>query len=145
MIPCDVTACRKKLYKDSAWMTEVVVDRFGERTSLEFYPLCEIPIHLGKSFSTTPRHVNPSTTSHTDPRPLTSLISYVNYASQLFPSHTRGRQCNWSDGYWDRLDIQSSSPPDKMRWSSGKVSGPGRSRFETRSTEDQSCVGPVAR
>ncbi|GBN38561.1 hypothetical protein AVEN_9046-1 [Araneus ventricosus] len=42
IIPCDVTACRGKLYKESAWMTESVVDCLGARTSLEFYPLCEL-------------------------------------------------------------------------------------------------------
>ncbi|GBN34080.1 hypothetical protein AVEN_164261-1 [Araneus ventricosus] len=30
------------LYKESAWMTDCVVDRLGARTSLEFYPLCEL-------------------------------------------------------------------------------------------------------
>ncbi|GBO32855.1 hypothetical protein AVEN_188086-1 [Araneus ventricosus] len=45
MIPCDVTACRGRLYKKSAWMTEGMLidwDRLGARTSLEFYPLCEL-------------------------------------------------------------------------------------------------------
>ncbi|GBM35151.1 hypothetical protein AVEN_179549-1, partial [Araneus ventricosus] len=34
-----------KLYKESAWMTGCVLidwDRLGARTSLEFYPLCEL-------------------------------------------------------------------------------------------------------
>ncbi|GBN14862.1 hypothetical protein AVEN_104177-1 [Araneus ventricosus] len=38
-------ACRLKLYKESAWMTvgvSVDWDRLGARTSLEFYPLCEL-------------------------------------------------------------------------------------------------------
>ncbi|GBL98007.1 hypothetical protein AVEN_126896-1 [Araneus ventricosus] len=44
-IPCDVTVCHGRLYKESAWMTEVLLidwDRLGARTSLEFYPLCKL-------------------------------------------------------------------------------------------------------
>ncbi|GBN22260.1 hypothetical protein AVEN_252982-1 [Araneus ventricosus] len=41
----DVKACRGRLYKESAWMTEyVLIDwyRLGARTSLEFYPQWEL-------------------------------------------------------------------------------------------------------
>ncbi|GBM49482.1 hypothetical protein AVEN_14762-1 [Araneus ventricosus] len=40
-----VTSRTGKLYKERAWTTEDVLvywDRLGARTSLEFYPLCEL-------------------------------------------------------------------------------------------------------
>ncbi|GBN13715.1 hypothetical protein AVEN_126558-1 [Araneus ventricosus] len=39
--PYDVTACRRE-YLRTAPGSEVVVDRLGAGTSLEFYPLCEL-------------------------------------------------------------------------------------------------------
>ncbi|GBN27364.1 hypothetical protein AVEN_228809-1, partial [Araneus ventricosus] len=39
--PCDITACWRE-YLRTAPGSEVVVDRLGARTSLEFYPLCEL-------------------------------------------------------------------------------------------------------
>ncbi|GBN40260.1 hypothetical protein AVEN_25678-1 [Araneus ventricosus] len=45
IIPCDVTACRGKLYEESAWRRMLLLidkDRLGARTSLESYPLCEL-------------------------------------------------------------------------------------------------------
>ncbi|GBM23549.1 hypothetical protein AVEN_237928-1 [Araneus ventricosus] len=43
--PCDVTACRRE-YLRTAPGSEEVVDRLGARTSLEFYPLCELSCYL---------------------------------------------------------------------------------------------------
>ncbi|GBM83983.1 hypothetical protein AVEN_264227-1 [Araneus ventricosus] len=52
MIPWDVMACRGRLHKESAWMTEAMLidwDRLGARTSLEFYPLCELKSFLRRN------------------------------------------------------------------------------------------------
>ncbi|GBO02487.1 hypothetical protein AVEN_247331-1 [Araneus ventricosus] len=42
MIPCDVTACRGKLYKESAWTTEVVVDGLGVLSAVRASKLSSI-------------------------------------------------------------------------------------------------------
>ncbi|GBN91053.1 hypothetical protein AVEN_176018-1 [Araneus ventricosus] len=50
--PCDVTACRREYLRTAPGSEERLdrlVDRLGARTSLEFYPLCElISCHAGE-------------------------------------------------------------------------------------------------